>query len=263
VRAKFVATSDGFVLVAAGRTFLRHRIEAPAIQRAVGVSAVQMYRGNFLIEDDLAALPDLPECRVNADRVVFAANADGQPEMTLVLNETPSGFALSIETYDPRCNRLTLDLAATPEEHIWGGAEQMSYLRLNGRRFPMWTSEPGVGRDKDRELTRIMDAEGLAGGDYWTTNYPQPTFQSSAHYACHLDSSAWSVLDFSDAARHRVEVWEGHARLEFTTADSLPKLVSELSDRFGRAEPLPVLRPRHCHRSVGHRDATMRLVDAA
>jgi alpha-glucosidase len=239
VRAKFVTTTDGFVLVAAGRTFLRHRIEVPAIRRGVGVSAVQMYRGNFQIEDDLAALPDLPECRVNADRVVFAADADGQPKMTLVLSETSGGFALSLETCDPRCNRLTLDLAAAPEEHIWGGGEQMSYLRLNGRRFPMWTSEPGVGRDKDRELTRIMDAEGLAGGDYWTTNYPQPTFLSSAHYACHLDSSAWSVLDFSDAARHRVEVWEGHARLEFTITDSLPELVSELSDRFGRAEPLP------------------------
>ena len=38
----------------------------------------------------------------------------------------------------------------------------MSYLALNGRAFPIWTSEPGVGRDKSTELTRKMDADGMA-----------------------------------------------------------------------------------------------------
>ena len=33
----------------------------------------------------------------------------------------------------------------------------MSYFALNGRAFPMWTSEPGVGRDKSTALTRLME----------------------------------------------------------------------------------------------------------
>jgi alpha-glucosidase len=41
--------------------------------------------------------------------------------------------------------------------------EQMSYLALNGRAFPMWTSEPGVGRDKSTELTQQMDAPAWRG----------------------------------------------------------------------------------------------------
>jgi alpha-glucosidase len=45
-------------------------------------------------------------------------------------------------------------LGAEPGEAVWGGGEQMSYLALNGRAFPIWTSEPGVGRDKSTELTR-------------------------------------------------------------------------------------------------------------
>ena len=157
----------------------------------------------------------------------------------LRISGTADGFTLTITASDPACNRIAIDLAATDGESVWGGGEQMSYLRLNGRRFPMWTSEPGVGRDKDRELTRIMDEEGMAGGDYWTTNYPQPTYVSSANYACHLDSTAWSALDFTDPARHRIEVWEGRARLEFTFADSLPGLVGALSKRFGRPATLP------------------------
>ena len=29
----------------------------------------------------------------------------------------------------------------------------MSYFDMRGRRFPLWTSEPGVGRDKTTEIT--------------------------------------------------------------------------------------------------------------
>lgn len=60
-------------------------------------------------------------------------------------------------------------------EHVWGGGEQMSYFDLRGRRFPLWTSESGVGRDRSSPITFQADREGRAGGDYWTTNDPQPS----------------------------------------------------------------------------------------
>jgi alpha-glucosidase len=91
-----------------------------------------------------------------------------------------------------------------------------------------------------------MDRAGLAGGDYWTTNYPQPTFLTSSGHAFHLDTTAYSVLDFSLPDIHRIEVWAGHLRLELfesreeTSSDALlSDLVTQLADRFGRAEPLP------------------------
>jgi len=244
VKAQFVATAGGFDLVWPGRIIFSHRFETtagggPAITWGAGVPAVEMYRGNFRIEDDFAPLPDPGWADVSPDRVALAAGPDGEPGLLLQIADTANGFSLEIIAHDASCNRLSIACAATEGESIWGGGEQMSYLRLNGRRFPMWTSEPGVGRDKSRELTRIMDAEGMAGGDFWTTNYPQPTYLSSGLYACHLDSPAWSALDFTDPARHRIEVWEGRARLEFTFADSLPALVGTLSARFGRAAPLP------------------------
>jgi hypothetical protein len=55
-------------------------------------------------------------------------------------------------------DRLWLSFHAEHGETVWGGGEQMSYLALNGRAFPMWTSEPGVGRDKS-----TADADGRAG----------------------------------------------------------------------------------------------------
>jgi alpha-glucosidase len=114
----------------------------------------------------------------------------------------------------------------------------MSYLTSRAP-FPMWTSEPGVGRDKSTELTRIMDETGMAGGDYWTTNYPQPTFLSSRLYACHVDSSAYSVLDFSDPDRHELEIWQTSVALQLFEADDFAGLVGELSSFFGRQPQLP------------------------
>jgi alpha-glucosidase len=49
----------------------------------------------------------------------------------------------------------------------------------------------GRGARQSTELTQKMDAQGMAGGDYWTTNYPQPTFLTSRWLAVHLDASCY------------------------------------------------------------------------
>ncbi len=237
VQARFVALEDGFRLDYAGRTMLVHTSGAPAFTFGVGVPDVQMYRGNFQIADQATDISGVSVTTITPQSVRMEG-VDGLV-VQLTLGDSDAGFRLSARTQGADCNRISARLLATSGEHIWGGGEQLSYLRLNGRKFPMWTSEPGVGRDKARELTRIMDAEGKAGGDYWTTNYPQPTFLSSTHYACHLDSSAWSALDFTDQARHRIDVWQGHLTLEFLFGGSMAELVCALSARFGRAAPLP------------------------
>ncbi len=237
MRANFVAMKDGFDLVVAERILLSHRMDQPAIVCGFGEPDVQMFRGNFQVNDVAAMFPTLRLVKVGSDKIELAG--EGAFRVDLAIMETATGFHLTAQTYGGDSNRISISLLSAPDEHVWGGGEQMSYLRLNGRRFPIWTSEPGVGRDKSRALTRIMDEEGLAGGDYWTTNYPQPTFLSSSRYACHLDSTAWSALDFTDPAEHRIEVWEGCMKLEFLFADSLANLVSALSARFGRAAPLP------------------------
>ncbi len=225
--------------MAGGRLIMRHRPASPAIHWARGDAAIDMYRGNFKIADNPAGLPALSVAIVEDSQVKLFTQQDSPVAAVLSLLQEADRFLLKIKTYDASCDRLTICLVAQPGEHIWGGGEQMSYLGLKGRRFPMWTSEPGVGRDKSNQLTRIMDEEGMAGGDYWTTNYPQPTFMSSRLYACHLDSSAYSVLDFSDAARHVVEIWQSEANLEFYTAPDIAQLVSKLASRFGKQPPLP------------------------
>ena len=230
----FTETGDGFDLWIAGRLVLRHTKAQPALTVARGAATIAMVRGNFRIEDAPSGPLSPMVANVTPARVELLDG--GVPIVTLTI--CPDG-ALLVEAIDPVHDRLWVRFHAEPGEAVWGGGEQMSYLALNGRAFPMWTSEPGVGRDKSTDLTRLMDMEGMAGGDYWTTNYPQPTFLTSRWMAIHLAESCYSVLDFTDTAHHSVEIWRSSARFEVFAADGPLALVTRLSDRFGRQPRLP------------------------
>ena len=190
-----------------------------------------MYRGNFEIQDSPTNALSPTEWRALPDGVAFMHG--GMDVATLRLDDGE----FTVSATDPCFDRITLRFHTDPDEALWGGGEQMSYLQLNGRRFPMWTSEPGVGRDKTTELTRIMDETGMAGGDYWNTNYPQPTVLSSRWHAIHLDESCYSVVDATDGLAF--EVWRNCATFRLFAADGPAALVGALSAHFGRQPPLP------------------------
>ena len=236
---KVITQPDGFDLLRNGVCLLSHRRSAPAISIGIGVPDLEMVRGNFRIDDIVDTRLAL-DCFAEMDGALKLWNA-ARPDIiaTLTFDEHLKRSILTFRCSDPAINRLWITMQCEASEAFWGGGEQMSYLRLNGRRFPFWTSEPGVGRDKSTLLTQTMDADGLAGGDYWTTNYPQPTWLSSARYAVHLETAAYSVLDLTERGRVGIECWSANVDLELFEAPSLPKLVSLLSDRFGRQPALP------------------------
>lgn len=230
VEARFCATDHGFDLLFAGQVVVRHRRDCPALVIARGHPALSMKHGNFAIADS-PANAIAPADFTLADTAVSLI-ANGREVASLRLE----GTALVVRPIDPGYDRLTLRFHAEPGEAVWGGGEQFSYLALTGRRFPMWCSEPGVGRDPAAPLAAKT---GAGGGDYWHTNFPQPTFLTSRWLALHLTASVYSVLDFTDPAAHRVEVWANEARFELFAADGPAALVGALSLRFGRPPPLP------------------------
>lgn len=234
VKNGFSVTEQGFDLHFADRLILAHSADHPVVLMARGNPTVEMVRGNFRIEDAPADAV-APGAWSLQDDVAELSDGAG-PAVRLCFDEAGR---LTVELLRPGYDRIHVFFAAVPDETVWGGGEQMSYLALNGRAYPIWTSEPGVGRDKSTELTRLMDAQGMAGGDYWNTNYPQPTFLTSRWLAVHCTSAAYSVLDFTDSARHRVEVWAPTTTFELFAASGPLDLVGQLSERFGCQPPLP------------------------
>lgn len=228
-------TSTGFTLSLAGRTLLRHSPEAPCLYVGQGDARMDMYRGNFDIEDYVVERSPLRHAMVEGNRIGFST-AEGQP-VRLVL--TVGDGAIEFSAPDQTINRIWLRVVADRDEHVWGGGEQMSYFDMRGRRFPLWTSEPGVGRDKSSEITFKADVTGKSGGDYYNTNYPQPTYISSAHYALHVDTTAYSVFDFRQDDVHEIEIWAVPERIELFAKPTFVELVEALSLRFGRQPALP------------------------
>lgn len=232
---RLIAASDGFDILVGSAMLLRHRAESPALFVGIGHADVDMYRGNYFLSDRLDARTPLAFAIVDGDGVTLSAQ-DGTPPLVRIVIDN-SGLA--IESLDPALNRFWMRCVAEPAELLWGGGEQLSYFNMAGRRFPMWTSEPGVGRDKSTMMTFQCDRDGRSGGDYWNTNYPQPTYVSSRRYALHIDTTAYSCFDFRDPGVHEIEVWEIPTRIDLYAADRFAGLVTQLSTRFGRQPKLP------------------------
>jgi alpha-glucosidase len=228
-------TASGFVLSLAGRPLLTHSAEAPCLFVGRGQERMDMYRGNFDIEDYVVERTPLRHANVEGNTIALSASPGEPARIVLTLGVRTIRFAAP----DSSINRIWLRIAAREDEHVWGGGEQMSYFDMRGRRFPLWTSEPGVGRDKASEITFKADVSGKSGGDYYNTNYPQPTYMSSDRYALHVDTTAYSVFDFRHDDFHEIEIWAVPERIELFAAPSFVELIGTLSLRFGRQPALP------------------------
>ncbi|MBV1704669.1 MAG: alpha-glucosidase, partial [Hyphomicrobiales bacterium] len=233
------AVDGGFDLTLDGRTLLRHRPGAPCVEIGIGEARVAMFRGNFDIADREVERAPLRHAATSGNEVAFARDRDAPTMLTMRVEGGGGDLTLAFEASDAIWNRFRLRVEAEADESVWGCGEQMSHLDLRGRRFPLWTSEPGVGRDKSTEITRRADSEGMAGGDYWTTNYPQPTYLSSRRYALHVEGTAYAAFDFTASDAHALEVWEVPSRVRLWARPRFAELVTALSDFFGRAPAPP------------------------
>lgn len=198
-----------------------------------------MYRGNFRIEDHL--IERRPLTLTAAREVPEGIELDLEGELTLlVCTEEGGAVTLKVTHKAEGINRFWLRVLADPQEHVYGCGEQMSYLDLRGRHFPLWTSEPGVGRDKTTYVTWRSDVEnGGAGGDYYNTNYPEPTYVSSRRYYLHMDTTAYSDFDFRNAEYHELQTWQVPASIRLDAAMTFIALLERLTAFLGRQPELP------------------------
>ncbi|MDP2791020.1 MAG: alpha-glucosidase [Rectinemataceae bacterium] len=249
---------DGFEILLGDLVVARHSSEEPLLYAGKGESEISMHHGNFDIYDEIRELCALRDFNIDTAKEgeIFAAflSDSGRYATRLSVRLTPEGrLALDFKSSD-KADRFRICLPARQEERIYGCGEQFSYLDLRGRRFPLWTSEQGVGRNKSTRITLEADLADNAGGDYWWTFFPQPSFVSSAGYWCHVDTSAYAVFDFGKPDRHELYFWETPRRIVFGTGKAddglnlqagkdvcrgLKAVVEDQSEYFGRQPPMP------------------------
>jgi alpha-glucosidase len=104
----------------------------------------------------------------------------------------------------------------------------------------MWTSEPGVGREPGTRLTDLMSADGsFAGGDYWTTNYPQPTMLFSSGHAVMVENSCYSEIDLTAAGKATTRLWTSYADFVLFDGSTMAGVVRQLTNNAGSQSNLP------------------------
>jgi len=260
----------GFSVSLNGTRLLAHTKAEPCAYVGRAVEHVDMYRGNFDIGDRLEERLGLGDFAIDdsggSSRITLSRS--GGPSLTLALTEeegrlvirpslltavsiaggqagprphgTPEHAASSdlCGTVPSIPNRFWFRLPAEPGESVFGGGEQFSHLDLRGRRFPLWTSEQGVGRNKRTRITWEADVADEAGGDYWWTFFPQETFASTRHYWFHAECPAYAAFDFRGTAFHELEFWALPERLLFGTGKTMLELARGVSDLLGR-QPEP------------------------
>lgn len=234
---EFIRREMDWELKANGRSILDCKGGKPMIYVGYGEESVDMYRGNYKIEDYVVERRPLGVTGITEGPEGISMDMEGQ--LTLTVRVEGECAVLSFHQVDPRINRFWFRVDADEEECCYGCGEQMSYFNLRGRHFPLWTSEPGVGRDKTTYVTWRSDVENKAGGDYYNTNYPEPTFVSSHHYYLHVDSTAYADFDFRNKDFHELQIWEVPASIRIEAAPTFLELLEKLTAFLGRQPELP------------------------
>lgn len=219
-----------------GRAILKCSEQTPLLYAGYGQESVDMYRGNYKIDDYVVERRPLA---VNNIKATPKGAIIDFIEVSIELSIEGDCAELTLHQANPKINRFWFRVQADPEEKCYGGGEQMSYFNMRGRRFPLWSSEPGVGRDKTTYVTWRSDVENKAGGDYYNTYFPQPTYVSSNRYYLHIDTTAYADFDFRNPDFHELQVWEVPASIRIEAAPTFLELLEKESAFFGRQPELP------------------------
>ncbi|MBY6036931.1 alpha-glucosidase [Fictibacillus nanhaiensis] len=233
----------GFEIKADGRLLFQHSPQQPMLYAGYGEETINMYRGNFDIKDYVVERIGLAFAAVEQTeqgyQISFSKFANSQPDLEVFLKEESGKVKLLFTKSSSEINRLWIRVQADGDEKIYGCGEQLSHFNLRGKNFPLWTSEPGVGRNKNTYTTWQADVKDKAGGDYYNTNYPQPTFISTKKYYCHVETTAYADFDFRHDSYHELQIWDIPKFVLFETADNYVQLVEKMTEVFGRQPELP------------------------
>ncbi len=230
---------DGFEIVLEGRTLFKHTTKQPLMSIGKGDATYDMYRGNFDIKDRLFKKIPLTYYQIDGETVTLSHDPMFKESVVWRFEQNNGQYVIHYASNYKDANRYWFNLVSSSQEALYGCGEQMSYFNLKGRHFPLWTSEPGVGRDKTSPVTFQADVKDKAGGDYYNTNYPEPTFVSSQKYVLHLACQSYMDFDFSLDDEIILETWSLPSHMLLIFGTSYLDLFPKIKEAFGTQPLLP------------------------
>jgi len=231
----FKKIADGIQIIYQNQIIIEHTSSKPAFYLGNGSETIDSYRGNYKIEDYIESRIPLKKVEILNHALIFS-----NEDLSLSLNFTEKNDRLHVSfRSNPKVNRFWMRMYATENEKVYGCGEQASYFNLRKRNYPLWTSEPGVGRDKKSLTTFYADLKDRAGGDYYTTYYPEPTYVSTRKYWLHVDSFAYADFNFKHNDFHELFFWETPKEMILSFKNTYLDILTDLTTFTGRPPKLP------------------------
>ena len=131
------------------------------------------------IKDDFSQIIDNSKLKINDNE-----------ELTI-----PAVIKITIIKLNKDFNGIKIKLNAFKNEAIFGLGEQYSYLNLKNKKVPIFCQEQGIGRGKNL-FTFLVNLLYKAGGNQFTTYFPQPSFISTKSYFFIANCFDYSIFDF-------------------------------------------------------------------
>lgn len=220
---------------------LCHNEKFPLFYVGVGENTYEMSHGNFNIQKFYG-------CKVPLKKFNVLENNEGTFKIRFYNEElfldclfelSDEHIKINLLDHSEGLNRLWINIPADVNEEIYGCGEQYSYLNLRGKRVPLWVSEQGVGRNKRDLITHFANYKDDAGGDWYTTYFPQPTFVSSKNYYCIVYDYSYMEFDFTHKDFHQLEIHNIPSAISFGIGKTLLESVKLLTKEIGTPTMLP------------------------
>lgn len=233
---KLVKNNNSFAVTHKGKVLIEHSEENPFLYVGIGKEEIKQHLGDFKIKDRTLEKIPMKHFTINGDHVEFTY---GDYKLSLKMRIENNRFIVDEIEKSDKINRIYFILKSDKEERFYGCGEQFSYFDLKGRNYPIWTSEPGVGRDPNSIITFKANQIGLGGGDYHRTNYPQPSFISDQKYLFHMESTIYSDFDFSQEDYTEICVWGKPDSFFIEYGESFTDVMNKVTETFGTQPMLP------------------------
>jgi alpha-glucosidase len=231
-----VKGENSFSICKSDTVLIEHTYDKPFVYIGIGQESIKQHYGTYKIKD--RTIEKIPLREVNFDGDIYTFS-NCEYKVSFRITQKENRITIDSIEADKRINRFYFMLSSDHSERFYGCGEQFSYLNLKGRNFPIWTSEPGVGRDSSTLISFHANRIGIGAGDYYTTNYPQPTFISSNKYLFHMDTYLYSEFDFSEDRYTQITVWGKPDFILIESAESFVDLMSVVTRVFGTQPDLP------------------------
>lgn len=211
-----------------------------AMEIGIGEADVEFQTGAYRFDDGTTEWKSVvPSRRPTGQDPVYTWELDdefGDAYGLVSVAELRDGIlAVAVVAADPEVNRTRLSVPCTGEDHFAGFGQHAQDVDHVGEAFPLWVSEPGIGKTDDE----TQGDDWFLTGTKHASSYPDPFFIKPDPLGVEIVTQSRVEVDLCTSDDWSAAVWSGSTEILFYDVATPMEAVQKHALRNGP----PVLPP--------------------